>query len=220
MGKIIGLVIVAVLLVGGFLYWNSRGGDSAAMKEETGGTMSLSSDSLGTAKEESKVVSSIKDAMGLGRKMQCTYAIGDDKAIQATVLVDGEKFKSTTVMKDMTVHGLFDGETQYTWTDKEKQGSKMSKACLDKMTARFQDMSADASKKESAAAPSVQDLREGFDGLKDVQCQAASAVDFSLPKDVSFVDQCAMIEQSMKMMDEMKDKLPAGMTMPAMPAAY
>lgn len=219
MGKIIGLVVVAALLIGGFLYWNSRETGSTGMEKTDGGMMGVSDEVAGATKETGGIVSSIKDAMGLGRKMQCTYAIGDDKSMQAVVLVDGEKFKSTTVMKDMTVYGLFDGETQYTWTDNEKQGNKMSKTCLDKMTARFQDMSADASKK-SDTAPSVQDLREGFDGLKDVQCQAASAADFSLPKDVSFVDQCAMIEQSMKMMDEMKDKLPAGMTMPAMPVAY
>ena len=219
MGKIIGLVVVAALLIGGFLYWNSRETGSTGMEKTDGGMMGVSDEVAGATKETGGIVSSIKDAMGLGRKMQCTYAIGDDKSMQAVVLVDGEKFKSTTVMKDMTVYGLFDGETQYTWTDNEKQGNKMSKTCLDKMTARFQDMSADASKK-SDTAPSVQDLREGFDGLKDVQCQAASAVDFSLPTDVSFIDQCAMIEQSMKMMDEMKDKLPAGMTMPAMPVAY
>lgn len=214
MGKIIGGVFVLVLLFGGFLYWKSR--PTAVVNAPV---VDQSVKEMMPA-EKKGVVSSIKEAMGLGQKMQCTYAIGDDKSMQAAVLVDGEKFKSTTTMKDMTVYGLFDGETQYTWTDKEKQGSKMSKACLDKMAARFQAMSADASKKDSAATPSIQDLREGFDGLKDVQCQAASAVDFSLPEDISFVDQCAMIEQSMKMMNEMQDKLPAGMTIPNMPAAY
>lgn len=220
MGKIIGLVVVAVVLIGGFLYWNSRESDVTGMEKAAEGLMVVSGDTADMAKEEKGIVSSIKDAMGLGTKMQCTYAIGDDKSIQATVMVDGEKFKSTTVMKDMTIHGLFDGESQYTWTDKEKQGSKMSKACLDKMTARFQDMSASSTTKESAAAPSIQDLREGFDGLKNVQCQPAAAIDFSLPKEVTFIDQCAMIEQSMKMMEEMKDKMPAGMTMPSMPTAY
>lgn len=219
MGKIIGLVVVAVLLIGGFLYWNSQQSVSTSM-EKAGNGMPAASDAVSGMAEEKGIISSVKDAMGLGKKMQCTYAIGDDKSIQATVMVDGEKFKSTTVMKEMTVNGLFDGENQYTWTDKEKQGSKMSKACLDKMTARFQDMSATSAAKESETAPSIQDLRDGFDGLKDVQCRPADAVDFSLPKEITFVDQCAMIEQSMKMMEEMKDKMPAGMTIPSMPAAY
>lgn len=219
MGKIIGLVVVAALLVGGFLYWNSQQSGPTGMENDDA-TTAIASDDSNTDKGESGIVSSIKDAMGLGKKMQCTYAIGDDKSIRATVMVDGEKFKSTTIMKDMTVHGIFDGESQYTWTDNEKQGSKMSRTCLDKMTARFQDMPAPAASKESEVAPSIQDLRDGFDGLKDVQCKAADMVDFSLPKDISFVDQCVMIEQSMKMMEEMKDKVPAGMTIPSMPTAY
>lgn len=212
MGKIIGLIIAIAILIGGFIYWNSRQ-DTALNTQPNTTDVAVVAEAVPAATTGQGAVSSIKEAMGLGKKMQCTYTVGEDVPTQTTVLVDGEKFKSTTTMKDMTVYGMFDGELQYTWTDKEKQGSKMSKDCLDKLAARFQNTAAPDTP-EKSTTPLTQDLREGFDGLRGVDCRMTDVVDFSLPEDVSFVDQCAMIEQSMKTINDVKDKLPAGVTLP------
>lgn len=212
MGKIIGLVVIAVLLIGGYLYWSSQRGPTGM--EGMPDTVMAPGDAVtGMATEEGGMVSSIKQAMGLGQKMQCSYAVAQgDQSVQSTVAIDGGKYKSTTMVSGMTVYALFDGENQYSWTSAAKTGTKMSKACLEKMG----DMAKDMTKPTSAPAPAeAPDMEKAFEMAKNVKCEAAPAVDFTLPKDVTFTDQCAMMEQSMKMMQEMKTKMPAG-SMPEM----
>lgn len=197
MAKIIGGIIVAVLLVGGIFVWQ---GEKAAAPTPP------ESQPMTETEEKGGVIASIKDAMGLGQAMQCTYALNEgDMAPDATstVLVEGEKFKSTTVMKDMTVYALFDGENQYTWSSKDKQGMKMSKACLEKMTDTVKDMVP-----STPSSAQAQDIREGFEMAKNVRCEAASNVDLSVPADITFTDQCAMMEQSLKMMEQLKQQMP------------
>lgn len=208
MAKIIGAVVAVVVVLGAFFVWQGqRAGAPAAPAEESGAPSAAES----LVEKGMGAVASIKDAMGLGQAMQCSYAVSADESVQSSVVVEGQKFKSTTAMKDMTVYGLFDGETQYTWMSNSKQGMKMSKACLEQMTATVNNMA----KPETGAAP--KDLREEFDMAQNVSCQPAPAVDWTLPTDVTFVDQCAMMQDAMKMMEQMKDKMPAGMDMPAIP---
>lgn len=217
MGKIIGLVVIAVFIIGGFLYWNSRQSGPTGMEKTDDGVTAVPGEALGMAKEETGMVSSIKEAMGLGQKMQCTYTMNEDgKALESKVVVDGKQYASTTMIDAMTVYGVFDGENQYSWTSATKTGMKMSKACLEKLQTTAQNMA----KPTEVPATAPQDMEKAFDMAKNVKCEPMSGADFTIPKDIVFTDQCVMMEQSMKMMEEMKDKMPAGMTVPSMPAVY
>lgn len=219
MAKIIGGVVVLVLLVVGFWVWQSK--QAAAPTDKLGMAALPAPANDGFMDKGLGVVSSIKDAMGLGQTMQCTFASGDGDALamRSSVVVDGQKFKSTTVMKDMTAYAVFDGETQYSWTSQSKQGMKLSKECLAQMTGTVKDMAAQTPTQNQPAP--AEDLSKSFDMAKNVQCEAASAADFTLPTDIVFTDQCAMMEQSMKILEQMKDKMPAGVEIPVMPnAAY
>lgn len=212
MGKIIGLVVVAVLLVGGFLYWNGRKG--MEMKQEgVLQTLPLVAEKMETpSKEEGGMISSIKDAMGLGRQMQCTYTMSQDgQQIESSVFIEGSKVKSTTSMGKMTAYSLMDGENQYMWTSDAKVGMQMSKACIEKMKDRVKDM---PKSEKTTAQPEPKDMQAAFEMAKNVKCEASTGADFSMPAGVTFTDQCALLEQSTKMMQEMKDKLPAGMNLP------
>lgn len=214
MAKIIGAVVAVVVVIGAFFVWQSK--QAGAPMDESGAMAPKAESGESMMEKGMGAVASIKDAMGLGKSMQCSYSVSEDQSIQSSVVVDGQKFKSTTVMKDMTVYGLFDGEMQYTWMSNSKQGMKMSKSCLEQMTNTVKDMT-----KPETSAPAARDMRDELDMAKNVSCQPAAGVDWSLPKDITFVDQCAMMQDSMKMLQEMKDKLPAGMEMPVMPnAAY
>lgn len=217
MGKIIGLVVIGVLLVGGFLYWNSQQGSPTSMEKTAGGMITVSDEAPSVAKQEKGVVSSIKDAMGLDQKMECTYTMNEgSKTFESKVRVDGEKYASMTTVDNMTVYGVFDGENQYSWTSATKTGMKMSKACLEKLQTTAQGMAKPT--ETPTAAP--QDMEKAFETAKNVQCEPVSGIDFAAPKDITFTDQCAMMEQSMKLMEEMKNKLPEAVTVPGMPAAY
>lgn len=207
-------MVVGALIVGVFV-WQGQRAAAPVVSQEAALPSSQAPESM--LEKGVGAVASIKDAMGLGKSMECTYTMSADQSMETSVVVDGQKFKSTTVMKDMTVYGLFDGETQYTWMSNSKQGMKMSKSCMEQMTATVKDMA-----KPETNTTTPKDMRDEFDMAKNVSCQPAKSVDWSLPQDVVFTDQCAMMQDSMKMMQEMKDKLPAGIEMPKLPnaAAY
>jgi hypothetical protein len=220
MGKIIGLVVVAVLLIGGFLYWNSQqkpGANEIPLGSQMDPNNGIITKNPAPTSEEKGMVSSLKEAMGLGQKMQCTYVMNEgDNQVVSTIFIDGSKTKLTTVMGDVTMYSLMDGEDQYSWTSASKTGMKLSKACLEKLRTSVKDLPKPTG---TQAAPEPQDMQAVFDMARNVQCEPSAEVDLTVPKGITFTDQCAMLEQSTKLMQEMKDKLPAGVTLPAGPAS-
>lgn len=200
MGKIIGLIgLVVVIAVGAYL-WTSQGkealqsgADSALEKAEEAKNLV----------EEGQAITSLSAAMALGRKTTCTNTsqVGDQK-YTTTVTVEGKRYQATTVMGDTTTYVTNDGDTQYMWNSKDKTGFKMEMSCLEKMK---------DSLKSIPEAKQVQDIEASFDNATDVKCEAGGEVNITIPSDVTFTDQCAMMEQSMQMMQ----KMPQGMTMPA-----
>lgn len=214
MVKIIGGIVVLVLVIGAWWMWHS--GQDTAGTGAGDGQSKLSATSS-TDKTTSKIAS-IKEAMGLGKAMQCAYALDENgRSLQSSVTVDGEKFRSVTTLDKMTVYGVFDGENQYSWTSAAKTGTKVSKACLAKMMSAAKEMSAQSQSKDRTALNQVEDLSKSLESAKNVKCEAGGSLDLTLPKDVTFSDQCALMEQSMKLMEQMKGKLPAGVTVPAQP---
>lgn len=197
MGKIIaGVVVVAA--VAGFFFWQRSQSSPASMSE------SVQPSKMADTQDQG-VVASIKEAMGLGKTMQCTYNMdAGGKNLQSTVMVSGNRYQSTTVIGDMTTYALFDGETQYMWTSATKTGTKMSRACLEDMKDEVKDLP----QSSATAVPKVEDTEAAFDAARDVSCTPASGVELSVPKDVTFTDQCAMMKQSLEMMKRAQSQMP------------
>jgi hypothetical protein len=193
---IVGVVII--VLAGGWFFL--RGNQASTPADESSPTGSNALPNPAMQPKESGVISSIKDAMGLGKTMQCTYASSTGKdAVTSTVLVDGKKFLAETSVNGKKSHVLSDGDVQYIWSDDSKQGMKMSMTCL-----------ADLQKSLPAAAQSApEDYAKTFDTANNVNCTAVSGgVSLSVPSDVTFTDQCAMLKESMKALEGMKGKIP------------
>lgn len=209
--------MLVVVVGAGFFFWKGKA-DNTQQAEKAANSSSPVSQEATEKPAQGGMVTSIKEAMGLGKTMQCTYAMDQGgQSFQTQVAVSGEKFKSTSVMGDMTVYGLFDGSTQYSWTTKDKQGFKMDKACLDTMKKTGEQLS------QTAGQTPAKDMRDTFDTAQNVNCEPASTVDFSVPKEITFVDQCAMMQESLKMMEQLKGTMPAGFELPSNipnPAAY
>lgn len=209
MKKILILIAVVLLLLGGAYYW--LGGD----KEVNTSKNETSTDSLMEKKTETAgVVSSIKDAMGLGKKLKCTYTTTEGGAdVSSSVVLDGKKFKFTTTVNGERMQGVFDGQTQYLWSsDKKMQGFKMDKSCIDGLTDIAEDLSQNSTEQDIA-----KDYSEMFDMAQDVKCEAASGEDFSIPSDVMFLDQCEMMKQSAEMLKNLKTQMPDGVKLPNIP---
>lgn len=199
------LAVVGVVLVLGLgaFFFSQKGSTPASQSEIVGAGGSetvVVPESKGPAPT---LVNSLKDAMGLGRNMRCTYTGGTgDAAYTSTAYVDGQKFRSETEVSGAKMTVLSDGETQYVWGSGDKQGFKMSKACLASL--------AGANTPTDSQAARPKNYEAALDTAQDVRCEAAGTTDFSVPTDVTFTDQCAMLEQSRKMMEQYQGKLPVG----------
>lgn len=205
-------LVIIILLALWFFWFRLR---STSPSTEQGGSGETSSQTaLPPTEEKNGVISSIQDAMGLGKKMKCVYSATDGNGA-STIFVDGQKFKFTSEVNGLKMYGLFDGATQYTWTSKDKQGWKMDKTCLDELSASVPKVTQENSGTGSSDQPTSQsDLRDSFASAQNVQCSPATGEDFSVPADIIFADQCQMIKDSKKAMEQVKDKLPSGFKIP------
>lgn len=207
--KLIGVVLVVVLAAGGVWWWQTKQSESMPGTAVNGDDQTPESDPTGASLKETgkQIITSIGEAMNLGHQMRCQFTTGEgDQMTSSMVYVAGEQFWTTAAVGGIKTNALFDGENQYVWMEGNKEGMKFSKACLES----FRGKPTDAS---------IKDYRNEFDLAQNVQCEPVETtpISMSLPKDVIFTDQCAMMQESLKMMEEMKKKLPAGMEIPTMP---
>lgn len=168
----------------------------------------------GTLPGEGSLADSYRTLLGNGKQLSCTFSSDrpDGTSLEAKTFLDGEK-RYKSVMNDpklgmMTT--LFDGSTLYSWSEGAKTGTKMDISCLESL-------------KETAGknvpADTYASNDDILDAAPDISCtEFSDAVDFSVPKNVSFTDQCAMMQDAQKMMEDVKNISPDGMVqIPAMP---
>lgn len=172
----------------------------------------------------SKVVNSIKDAMGLGQKMKCTYVMGvGENEFVSTVWTEGKKYRGESMIAGQKSFSLFDGDDwMYTWLAEEKTGTKMSMKCMEGLKDIFPEK--ETAKDEERELPQIEDLGEdAFDDIPEANCEPVASIDFSLPSGITFTDQCeqtrTQMENIKKMQEGFKDiKIPGGVNIPEMPA--
>ena len=205
MKKFLPIVLVLIILIGVGLF--IRGEQTAQAPEKQGNSTVLPQITPST-NEKGGLVSSIKDAMGLGQKMKCTYTAPDGNRNQglSTIVVDGQKYKFIAEVNGEKSYGIFDGETQYMWSDKTKQGLKMTKSCIEGLS---QSVPSNGNSNALATPETPQDFEKSFGDAQGVKCEPSNE-DFSLPTDVNFIDQCEIMKASTKAMEGIKDKIPAG----------
>lgn len=212
MKKFLPIALVLVVLIGAGLYIRSKQG--AVVIPEKAGEGSLLPDVVSEAGEKVGVVSSIKDAIGLGKKMKCTYITSDGSGGQSSssIIVDGKKYEFSAEVNGQTSYGIFDGETQYIWSGNTKQGLKITKACIDELT---KSIPQNGDNNSSTAPKDPQDFENSFGNGASAKCEPTSE-DLSVPTDINFIDQCELMRSTTKAMEGVKDKLPAGVTIPGL----
>lgn len=189
-GLAIGVIVVA-LLVGASFYWSK---DDTAEEAPVMKTVNEEGMPATEAPKDQTMIGSIKEAMSKGVALRCTYAVGEgEQAVQADVYVNGQSFKTTSSVNGVEMQALSDGKTQYMWMSGNKQGMKFDMACLEKLKGTLPSGSA-------SQGMNPEDYQKTFDMAKNVSCEPALAVDFSVPTTVTFTDQCALMEQMTQMM--------------------
>jgi len=176
----IGVALVVVLAIIAGVFFFTKKGETPVTKEK--GTASKVVESA-----KDSVVGSLKDAIGLGKKMECVYkdAEGDVKTY-----IDGGKYKSVITTKEGEMVSIFDGSDFYGWNTKTKEGYVMKKTCME-------ELAKNVPKVEGTENSNPADFETTEDIVEDVSmnnCKETGSVDFSIPKDVKFVDQCEMMK--------------------------
>jgi hypothetical protein len=198
------LSFVGILVIIGFAMYIFSDEIAQETSKETGNISAI--DDAKEAKdmiEEKSMVSTLKEAMELGTAMKCTYALNDSSDMIES-WIEGEKVHTKGTIGNMATETIFDGTTQYMWTSAGKQGMKMDATCMKSMAEKMPQIA------EEKKLPSSKDIRDTFDTAKNVKCVPAESADFTIPSDITFTDQCAMMQNSLKMMEQVKDKIPAG----------
>ncbi|MFZ5981989.1 MAG: hypothetical protein ACOYS2_00215 [Patescibacteria group bacterium] len=153
--------------------------------------------------EKGGMISSIKDAMGLGKTMRCVYKDKTEEGeMESVVYVKGQKYKSENVFQGKKMVGVFDGETMWSWNEGEKNGFKLTMKCTEELAQQNKNKE----REENRNSEEVKVGEEAFDDALDTKCEEASDVDFSIPNDVVFVDQCEMFKGFSREADEMMKK--------------
>lgn len=155
-----------------------------------------------TEKEDSGggIVSSIKDAMNLGKNMECVYTTEvDGKEIKSVMQTDGKNFKSTSEIDGKKMYSIMKDEVLYSWGEEMPMASKIEMSCIKELEKGMPKKEGEESK--------IKDPMEAFDEATDVSCKPTASVDLSIPTDVQFQDMCEMMKG---MANSFKDmKLPA-----------
>ncbi len=149
-----------------------------------------------------------------GESMKCVYTIDmGNGEVKTESYVQGEKFKSITTMdvgEEMKTYAIFDGKNQYSWVEGKTEGFKMSMDCMDDMG----DLYGEMDETEDEDSNEVMEIDDMFENAMDIDCQPVGKIDFTIPSNITFVDQCEMMKDQMKQIEELGGALPAGFEIP------
>ncbi len=155
-----------------------------------------------TEREQSGVIGSIKDAMGLGKKMKCTYKYSfGGQTDESVVYIDGKKYKSSYDMNGQKSNNFFDGEVSYTWNEGAKTGTKISMKCMEEIGNMYKNEEQEQNQNQNRLKAG----EEAFEDAVDTKCEPTNE-NISLPSGIAFTDQCDQIKTQMKEIQQMTEK--------------
>ncbi len=135
------------------------------------------------------VITSIKEAMGLGKAMKCVYKMNNESGnTEVTTYVEGKKYATEIIIAGKIQHMIFDGKDIYSWTEGKKEGVKMSDDCM-------QGMGVSATKENNDNTENMETNQEkAFTNAVDVKCVEFKEADFSVPTNITFSDPCKTLK--------------------------
>ncbi len=175
---IIGVIILILLAIGGYLYMNK----SQSPLSMTGGENT-----------QRGGMKSLKELMMMGQNQMCTFSYADDNgSSEGTSYIAGGKVRtdfSGTDQDGKSYNGsmISDGTYAYTWTSYSPEGMKMK--ITDETTQTVEDVKDDAQKNPNQYVDP--------DAKVDYKCQGWSVDEskFTPPADITFTDFSALQEQ-------------------------
>lgn len=158
---------------------------------------------------EGGIISAVKDILSSQKKLECTYAAngGDDINVETKTYVYKDKYKTEFAINGKKNISVFDGNVSYSWEEGNNQGMKIDLKCLED----FNSVAGDEYSEASGDAEEMDDLEELLNGAQGVKCKEVGSIDFSIPQDVDFADQCELLKKQQKMIEDMNvENVPEG----------
>jgi len=208
-----GIVIVIIVAVAVFVL-SKKNDDQKQLRENESASSEETMRNTDDAeiKTEDSFTEKILNMMDGGKTISCTYTSdgADESSVKTTVFMEGEKKYKMAIDTELAgkQYVLSDGNVMWSWNDSQKQGYVTDLSCIKELNKQ----SGDISEKSDIAEDYQYDSNDEIIAQDpDMKCEETSQIDFSLPKDITFTDQCALLKQSADMMEQIKKN---GMQLP------
>ncbi|HBI16770.1 MAG: hypothetical protein UR60_C0041G0003 [Candidatus Moranbacteria bacterium GW2011_GWF2_34_56] len=150
---------------------------------------------------EKGIVAKIKNSISAGKKMKCTYKMSEENGdTEVITYIQGEKYKTEIMLGQMKTVSIFDGDAMYSWSEGQKTGTKMEMDCIDSLDVKGE-VEREAVNENAVATEDQDDFVKTLSEAQNLNCEDAGDVDFSVPSDMEFIDQCEMLKSQQKMIE-------------------
>ena len=162
---------------------NQQGGEAGEKVADNGGGL----------------VDNLKNAISSGKKMKCTYKMAnEDGETEVITYLQGDKYKTEINMGQMKTMSIFDGEAMYSWVSGQKVGTKMTMDCINSLDTKGEIAAEDV---PEVSGEDEDSFMETLTDAQNLSCEDAQDVDFDIPGDVNFSDQCEMLKSQQQMIE-------------------
>jgi hypothetical protein len=164
------------------------------------------------SQENGGILNSIKDAISSNKKMECIYVSSEDGLnAEIKTYIQGDKYKTEFLMDGKKNNSIFDGKISYSWEEGSKQGVKIDMECFDSLDDGVDINNFKEVEDVEVVQESDNEPMDIFDGAQDVNCQNTGDIDFSIPQDINFIDQCEMLKNQQQLINNFSDQIPEGL---------
>lgn len=154
--------------------------------------------------QEESGIAKWREGLEAGKSLACDYRMmgGEGEGTPVKMYVERDRYRTEVETPQGTYISISDGKTVHSFLEGSREGMKMDMDCM-KELADDLPKTGDTPAQEQYAAPA-----EAIDNIPGISCRETGSVDVSVPSDIVFTDQCAMLRQQTEMMKQYKDQMP------------
>lgn len=148
--------------------------------------------------DEGNVLNKLKNSIMSGKKVKCVYKMKENNMETSIITyMQGDKYRTEVDLGQVKTISIFDGDVMYNWSVGQKTGTKMTMDCMESLNDDLPESKND----EKVVAGDSDDFVDSLKDAQNLNCEDSSDVDFEIPTEIEFVDQCEMLKTQQKLME-------------------
>ncbi len=175
----------------------------AGCGEKTQESKDAKSNLINKTEESKGFMGGIKDAMKNGVAMKCETSSDEGEWV---VYTNGKNMRSEGLINGKKQNILKKDEVTYAWEDGSMTGEMMDMKCIQDFQKDLGIPDVEEAFDYSEDEISYDDLEEGEKTGK-TKCTPSTGGDFSVPKNIKFIDQCKVMKEQMSGIREQMQKV-------------